>query len=434
MRGSDGVTGSLFSYVDLEDRVPANHPLRVIREVVNEVLVALDSDFAAMYSHFGRASIPPERLLRGSLIQAFYTVRSERQLMEQLDYNLLFRWFVGLGIDDPVWDHSTYSKNRDRLLEADVAKKFLAAILAHKRVAPLLSDDHFTVDGTMVQAWASMKSFVPKDAAAASNPQPPQSGGRPTVVEPPTEHERSGVETAAVAAEPAPPQTPRSPQPSPDAASPTPQNSTEAAPMITATAADTAKKSRNAEVDFHGQKRSNATHASITDPQARLYKKGKGKEAKLSFLGHAMTENRHGLVVQTQMTQATGTAEREAAKTMIETHAPGSERRITVGADKGYDTADFVADLRAMCVTPHVAQNNKGRASAIDARTTRHPGYAVRQKKRKLVEEPFGWGKTIGGLARPMRRGTPRMGFVFTFTMAAYDLIRLPRIFAEATA
>lgn len=201
--------------------------------------------------------------------------------------------------------------------------------------------------------------------------------------------------------------------------------------MTTDTAAKP-KKSRNAEVDFHGQKRSNATHASITDLQARLYKKGKGKEAKLSYIGHAMTENRHGLVVQTEMTQATGTAEREAAKLMIGAHDPGSERRITVGADKGYDTADFVADLRAMCVTPHVAQNNKGRASAIDARTTRHPGYAISQKKRKLVEEPFGWGKTIGGLARPMRRGTPRMGFVFTFTMAAYDLIRLPRIFANA--
>ena len=426
MRGSDAVTGSLFSYVDLEDRVPAHHPLRIIREVVNEVLAALDADFAAMYCDFGRASIPPERLLRGSLIQAFYTVRSERQLMEQLDYNLLFRWFVGLGVDDPVWDHSTYSKNRDRLLEADVAKKFLAAILAHSQVAPLLSDDHFTVDGTMVQAWASMKSFLPKDAAAASNP-PPEAGRPPSA---------DGAEAAA--AEPVPPnETSAAPPPQTRpavSASPT-QTTTEAAPMSTQTAnAAEPKKNRNAEVDFHGQKRSNATHASVTDPQARLYRKGKGKEAKLSFLGHAMTENRHGLVVQTELTQATGTAEREAAKIMIETHAPGSERRITVGADKGYDTAGFVADLRAMCVTPHVAQNTKGRASAIDARTTRHPGYAVSQKKRKLVEEPFGWGKVIGGLARPMRRGVARMGFVFTLTMAAYDLIRLPRIFAEAAA
>ena len=419
MRGSDAVTGALFSYMDLDDRVPADHPLRVIRAVVNEVLRALDADFGAMYSDFGRQSIPPERLLRGSLIQAFYTVRSERQLMEQLDYNLLFRWFVGLGIDDPVWDHSTYSKNRDRLLEADIAKKFLAAILAHSQVAPLLSDDHFTVDGTMVQAWASMKSFLPQEQLAP-NPPPPDTGSPPP----------SELLPITPSAGP-PPETGSNIEP--DAALPATPSTTEAAPMTTDTATKP-KKSRNAEVDFHGQKRSNATHASVTDLQARLYKKGKGKEAKLSYIGHAMTENRHGLVVQTEMTQATGKAEREAAKLMIEAHDPGSERRITVGADKGYDTADFVADLRAMCVTPHVAQNNKGRASAIDARTTRHPGYAISQKKRKLVEEPFGWGKTIGGLARPMRRGTPRMGFVFTFTMAAYDLIRLPRIFANATA
>lgn len=420
MRGSDAVTGALFSYVDLEERVPADHPLRVIRAVVNEVLLALDADFGAMYSDFGRQSIPPERLLRGSLIQAFYTVRSERQLMEQLDYNLLFRWFVGLGIDDPVWDHSTYSKNRDRLLEADIAKKFLAAILAHSQVAPLLSDDHFTVDGTMVQAWASMKSFVPKEQVAP-NPPPPDAGSPPTPAEPLPD---------APSAVP-PPETGSNIEP--DTAPPATPSTTEAAPMTTDTAAEP-NKSRNAEIDFHGHKRSNATHASVTDLQARLYKKGKGKEAKLSYIGHAMTENRHGLVVQTEMTQATGTAEREAAKLMIEAHDPGSERRITVGADKGYDTAAFVADLRAMCVTPHVAQNNKRRASAIDARTTRHPGYAISQKKRKLVEEPFGWGKTIGGLARPMRRGTQRMGFVFTFTMAAYDLIRLPRIFANAAA
>lgn len=398
MRGSDAVTGSLFSYVDLEDRVPASHPLRVIREVVNEVLVALDADFSAMYSGLGRASIAPERLLRGSLIQAFYTIRSERQLMEQLDYNLLFRWFVGLGIDDPVWDHSTYSKNRDRLLEADVAKKFLKAILAHRKVAPLLSDDHFTVDGTLVQAWASMKSFVAKE------PPPPPEGGPGSSAQAPSEP----AEKADDNAQPASTETP---MPTTDA-----------------------NKSRNEEVNFHGQKRGNATHASTTDPEARLFRKGKGKEAKLSYMGHATTENRHGLVVETEMTQATGTAEREAAKTMIESHAPGSERRLTVGADKAYDTADFVADMRQMCVTPHVAQNNKGRASAIDARTTRHQGYAVSQKKRKLVEEAFGWGKTIGGLARPMRKGKGRMGFVFTFTMAAYDLVRLPRLLAEATA
>lgn len=418
MRGSDAVTGSMFSYVDLEARVPAKHPLRVIREVVNEVLVALDPEFAKMYAALGRPSIPPEKLLRGSLIQAFYTIRSERQLMEQLDYNLLFRWFVGLGVDDPVWDHSTYSKNRDRLLDADVARKFLKAILAHRRVAPLLSDDHFSVDGTLVQAWASMKSFLPKDGATSGTP--PEVGGPPTAESAPVAEPVSPAEPSA----PPPPETAAATQalPIPD--------TTEATPMSTDTAdtATDAKKSRNAEVDFHGQKRCNATHASVTDPEARLYRKGKGKEAKLSFIGHAMTENRHGLVVETDMTQATGTAEREAAKAMIEAHDPGSERRITVGADKGYDTADFVADLRQMCVTPHVAQNVKGRASAIDARTTRHPGYAVSQKKRKLVEEPFGWGKVTGGLARPMRRGVAHMGYAFTFVMGAYDLVRLPKL------
>lgn len=425
MRGSDAVTGSLFSYVDLEDRVPAKHPLRVIREVVNEVLLALDADFAAMYSDTGRESIPPERLLRGSLIQAFYTIRSERQLMEQLDYNLLFRWFVGLGIDDPVWDHSTYSKNRDRLLKADVAKKFLKAILAHAKVAPLLSDDHFTVDGTMVQAWASMKSFVAKEPCDATPPPPVDGGGGGPVAQTTPQTTRQ-------------PEAPE-PQPTePDVAAPSAQPSrSEEAAMIPTPADMTSeadKTSRNAEVDFHGQKRTNATHASTTDPDARLYKKGRGAAAKLAFLGHATTENRHGLVVETALTLATGTAERDAAKAMIESHLPGSQRRVTVGADKGYDTAGFVAELRAMCVTPHVAQSTKGRRSAIDARTTRHAGYAQSQKKRKLIEEAFGWAKTIGGLARPMRHGKARMGFAFTFAMAAYDLIRLPRIFAEAAA
>jgi transposase len=417
MRGSDVVSGSLFSYVDLEDRVPAKHPLRLIREIVNEVLLALDADFSAMYADSGRSSIPPERLLRGSLLQAFYTIRSERQLMEQLDYNLLFRWFVGLGIDDPVWDHSTYSKNRDRLLEADVAKKFLKAILAHAKVKPLLSDDHFTVDGTLVQAWASMKSFVARDEAATDadstggGPAPGAANSEPGAAPPDAEtgSEQDGKTTAQT--------TKNQPEPTPPEDDKMPAS---------ADAADT--RSRNAEVDFHGQKRTNATHVSTTDPEARLYKKGKGAAAKLCFLGHAMTENRHGLVVETEMTQATGTAEREAAKLMINAHAPGSERRITVGADKGYDTADFVADLRAMSVTPHVAQNDKGRRSAIDARTTRHEGYAISQKKRKLVEEPFGWGKMIGGLARPMRRGTAHIGYAFTFIMAAYDLVRMPKL------
>ena len=314
----------------------------------------------------------------------------------------------GLGIDDPVWDHSTYSKNRDRLLEADVAKKFLKAILAHRKVAPLLSDDHFTVDGTLVQAWASMKSFVAKEP-------PPEDGRGSQAQAPGAPAEKAETQASAKADDKA--------QPAQAAETETPMPTT-----------DASKNSRNEDVDFHGQKRTNATHASTTDPEARLFRKGKGKEAKLSYMGHATTENRHGLVVETEMTQATGTAEREAAKTMIESHAPGSERRLTVGADKAYDTADFVAGMRQMCVTPHVAQNDKGRASAIDARTTRHQGYAVSQKKRKLIEEAFGWGKTIGGLARPMRKGKARMGFVFTFTMAAYDLVRLPRLLAEANA
>ena len=417
MRGSDAVTGSLFSYVDLEDRVPARHPLRVIREVVNEVLIALDAEFSAMYCDLGRASIPPERLLRGSLIQAFYTIRSERQLMEQLDYNLLFRWFVGLGIDDAVWDHSTYSKNRDRLLEADVARKFLKAILAHRKVAPLLSDDHFTVDGTLVQAWASMKSFVAKE------PPPPDVGATPAAGGP-------GPEGQAPTKPAGKPETPASAE----AAKSNAKADTETVTAMPSTEAEANKKSRNEEVNFHGQKRTNATHVSTTDPEARLFRKGKGKEAKLCYMGHATSENRHGLIVETEMTQATGTAEREAAKSMIESHAPGSQRRLTVGADKAYDTADFVADMRQMCATPHVAQNTKGRSSAIDTRTTRHEGYAMSQKKRKLIEEAFGWGKTIGGLARPMRKGKARIGFVFTFTMAAYDLVRLPRLLAETYA
>jgi transposase len=417
MRGSDAVSGSLFSYVDLEDRVPTKHPLRLIREIVNEVLPALDADFSAMYADFGRPSIAPEKLLRGSLLQAFYTIRSERQLMEQLDYNLLFRWFVGLGIDDPVWDHSTYSKNRDRLLEADVAKKFLKAILAHARVKPLLSDDHFTVDGTLVQAWASMKSFVPRDAVTeGADP----SEGDATLGTANADTGAAPPDAATVSAK----DDETAAQDTKDQAEPTQPEDDEM--PASADAADT--KSRNAEVDFHGRKRTNATHVSTTDPQARLYKKGKGAAAKLCFIGHVMTENRHGFVVETEMTQATGTAERDAAKVMINAHAPGSERRITIGADKGYDTADFVSDLRIMNVTPHVAQNNKGRRSAIDARTTRHAGYAISQKKRKLVEEPFGWSKVIGGLARPMRRGTAHIGFAFTFVMAAYDLVRMPKL------
>jgi transposase len=383
MRGSDIRSGELFSYVDLEQRVPAKHPLRKIRQLVNDVLASLDAEFANLYSAFGRESIPPERLLRALLLQALFTIRSERQLMEQLDYNLLFRWFVGLGIDDPVWVATVFTKNRDRLLDADVAAKFMSELLAHKEVRKLLSDEHFSVDGTLIEAWASMKSFQPKaDAAAPETP-----GGDP----------------------PAPPAPP-----TPKTAA---QTETEDQPM----------KERNTEVDFHGQKRSNATHASASDPEARLYKKGKGKEAKLCFMGHALMENRNGLIVETETTHANGFGERKAALAMINRRCPG-ERQITVGADKGYDTADFVADLRAMNVTPHVAA--KVRGSALDRRTTRHVGYLVSQKKRKLIEEAFGWGKTVGTAAKTMLRGAARVGFQFTLNMAAYNLARMPKLLA----
>lgn len=405
MRGSDRTTGSLFSYVDIEARIPAEHPLRLIRRIVNDVLAALDTEFDHLYEPTGRDSIPPERLLRGSLLQMFYSIRSERQLMEQMDYNLLYRWFVGLGIDDPVWDHSTYSKNRDRLLEADIARKFLKGILEHPQVKPLLSTEHFTVDGTLVNAWASLKSFVPKGDARSGVPPAPPAGGEaaPKDAGP---HRDSQESTGT-----------------------TPKATDKKTPMQPT---DTDTTSRNAEVDFHGQKRLNATHASTTDEEARLYRKGKGKEARLAYMGHALAENRHGLIVEASLTQATGTAEREAAKDLIHAHAPASTRRLTLGADKAYDTASFVADCRAMCVTPHVAQNTAGRASAVDARTTHHAGYGVSQRKRKLIEEAFGWAKTIAGLARPMRRGAARMGQAFTFAMAAYDLIRLPKLIATA--
>ena len=387
MRGSDTRSGELFSYIDLEQRVPAKHPLRKIRQLVNDVLVSLDAEFAKLYSAFGRESIPPERLMRAHLLQALFTIRSERQLMEQIDYNLLYRWFVGLGIDDPVWVPTVFTKNRDRLMDADVAAKFMAQLLAHKEVRKLLSDEHFSVDGTLIEAWASMKSFQPKPDGAA-------------------------------------PEKPDSDPPAPPAA-------TETTPKIvneTATKTeDQPMKERNAEVDFHGQKRSNATHASTTDPEARLYRKGKGKEAKLCFMGHAMMENRNGLIVETETTQADGFGERKAALAMINRRCPG-ERQITVGADKGYDTSDFVADLRAMNVTPHVAAKVKG--SAIDSRTTRHAGYAVSQKKRKLIEEAFGWGKTVGTAAKTMLRGVARVGTQFTLNMAAYNLARLPKLLA----
>ena len=361
MRGSDGRSGSLFSYVDLEDRVPRGHPLRSIRQIANGALSDLSGDFAAMYARLGRPSIAPEKLLRASLLQAFYSVRSERQLMERLDFDLLFRWFVGLGIDDPVWDHSVFSKNRDRLLEGEIAAKFLAAVLAQPDVKQLLSSDHFSVDGTLVEAWASMKSLKPRDGGGGSEPP-------------------AGV-------------------------------------------------GRNAEVDFRGEKRGNDTHASTSDPDALLYRKGAGMEAKLCFIGHALMENRHGLLIDTRLTRVSGHAERLAALDMIASRADRPQA-ITLDGDKGFDAADFVMELREINVTPHIARNTS-RRSAIDVRTTRHPGYAISQRIRKRIEEGFGWMKTVAGLRKTKYRGLDKVGWTFTFAAAAYNLIRLPKLMTE---
>jgi transposase len=358
MRGSDAVAGSLFSYVDLEKRVRSNHPLRVIRGVVDATLADLSAAFDALYSPFGRVSIPPERLLRALLLQAFYSIRSERQLVDRIEFDLLFRWFVGLGVDDPVWDATTFTKNRDRLLEGDVALKFLATVLAQPKVRALLSTEHFSVDGTLLEAWASTKSFRPKDGSAP----PPDAG-------------------------------------------------------------------RNGEQDFHGQKRRNETHASTTDPDARLYRKGRGKEAKLAFMGHALMENRHGLIVGAVATRASGHAERLAALHLMEPHADRPQK-VTLAGDKGFDTEDFVAELREINVTPHVAQNTNGRRSAIDGRTTRHPGYAISLRIRKRIEEAFGWAKTVAGLRKARHRGLPKVDWQFTLAMAAYNLVRLPKLLA----
>lgn len=383
MRGQDMRTGSMFSYVDIEERIPSSHALREIRQFVNAALAALDAAFAKLYSADGRPSIAPERLLRAALIQILFSIRSERQLMEQMQYNLLFRWFVGLGIDDPVWVPTVFTKNRDRLLNTDIARQFLAAILAHKDVAPLLSDEHFSVDGTLVEAWASLKSFQPKTGADGSEPPAAGEGQAPV--------EAQACEAVAPAEAPV------------------------------------ADKGRNTEVNFHGQKRSNETHASVTDPDARLYRKGGGKEARLCYMGHALMENRNGLVVDACLTHADGHAERNAALAMIEPRADRPSR-ITLGADKGYDAGDFVNELRAMNVTPHVAAKAKG--SAIDGRTTRHTGYAASQRIRKRIEEPFGWSKTVGLAAKTMLRGLGRVGGQFIFNLAAYNLVRLPKLLA----
>ncbi|MEQ5872785.1 IS5 family transposase [Sagittula sp. NFXS13] len=375
MRGTDEASGSLFSYVDLEERVPAGHPLREIRQIVNDVL----------YTDFGRPSIAPERLIRASLLQILFSIRSERQLMQQMNYNLLFRWFFGLGIDDPVWVPTVFSKNRDRLLTNDISHKVMAGILEHPQVKPLLSDEHFSVDGTLVKAWESMKSFQPKDSPPPDHDDDP-GGPPPSIQELPADTDQQT-------------QT----QPMPD----TP---------------------RNAEVNFRGEKRSNVTHASVTDPDARLYKQVPGAAAMLCFMGHTLMENRNGLVVQADLTHADGHGERKAALEMINRHSPGSTRRLTLGADKGSDSADFVAALRRMVVTPHVAQ--KARHSAIDGRTTHRPGYALSQMCRKKIEEPFGWAKTVGGMAKTFHRGPDRVRAQFTMTMSACNLARLPKLLA----
>jgi len=386
MRGADEASGSLLSYVDLETRIPARHPLRTIRQVVNDALASLDAEFEALYTDFGRPSIAPERLIRASLLQIMFSVRSERQLKEQMQYNLLFRWFVGLGIDDPVWVATVFTKNRDRLLTTEMSRKVMAAILVHREVAPLLSDDHFSVDGTLVKAWASMKSFQPKAGGAP----PDDDAGNPLGPDAPAEDQPAPIE----------PETAAMPRPS--------------------------RHKRNTEVDFRGEKRSNATHVSTTDPDARLYKKSPGTGAMLCFMGHALMENRSGLIVQADLTQADGHAERRVALSMIHAHSPGSTRQLTLGADRGYDSADFVRDLRQACVTPHVAR--KTRHSAIDGRTTRHQGFALSQKHRKRIEYPFGWGKTVGGLAQTVYRGVERVRARFVLTMAASNLARLPRL------
>jgi len=401
MRGSDRQTGSLFSYVNLEDRVPARHPLRQIKSVVDAALISLDADFAALYAIDGRPSIAPERLIRASLVQILFSVRSERQLMEQLEYNLLFRWFVGLSVDEAVWVPTVFTKNRDRLLNTEMAQKLLAAILAHEKVAPLLSDEHFSVDGTLVEAWASFKSFRPKA---------PGAGASPPGDDPPPGTGEGGISGSRGGSE----------------ASGTDEMKETAATQAT-DEGDTAI-GRNVERNWRGETWSNATHASVTDPDARLYRKARGKPAQLAYMGHALTENRHGFVVEAELTHANGTAERTAAITMINRASPGSTRRITLGADKGYDDRGFVAKLRQLCVTPHVAAKDKH--SAVDRRTTRHAGYKVSQQKRKLTEEPFGWGKDIGPIRKTMLRGLQRVGAQFILTMAAYNLAKLPRLLA----
>ena len=347
----------MFSYVSPEERVPADHPLRPIRKLTDRILESLSPTFDAMYSKMGRRSVAPEKLLRALLLQILYTIRSERMLMEQLDYNLLFRWFVGLNMDDRVWDETVYTKNRDRLLKADVARSFFQLVLGEAQELGLVSSEHFTVDGTLLEACASLKSFKKVDEEAP----PPDDPGNPSV-------------------------------------------------------------------DFHGEKRSNETHRSSTDPDSLLARKGKGKEAKLSYMGHVLMENRNGLAVDAMTTQARGTAERDAALLMAEA-IPGHQP-VMLGADKNYDTRDFVAESRNLAVTPHVAQNDKGRRSAIDGRTTWHAGYRISQQKRKRIEEIFGWMKTVGGMRKLRHRGLALVEWMFTLAAAAYNLVRIRNLMA----
>lgn len=361
MRGTDTQQSAMFSYLSPEERVPTNHPLRPIRAMVDRALKTLSSTFNGIYSAYGRPSIAPEKLLRALLLQVLYSIRSERLLMEQMEYNLLFRWFVGLNMDEPVWVPTVFSKNRDRLLEGGIAEKFFDEVLKQAREADLLSDEHFSVDGTLIEAWASHKSFQKKNRPSPA--APPDDPGNPSV-------------------------------------------------------------------DFHGEKRSNQTHESTTDPDARLARKSGGHESKLAYCGNVVIENRHGMVVDTALVRCSGTAEREAALKMAE-RLPGTHR-VTMGADKGYDTNDFVQQARGLQVTPHVARNDKRPGgSAIDGRTTRHSGYTVSQQKRKRIEEVFGWIKTVGLLRKTRHRGLERVGWMFTFTVAVYNVVRMRNLIGE---
>jgi transposase len=363
MRGKDTQQNAMFSYVSPERRVPADHPLRPIRDMVDVALKGLSRSFGRMYADWGRPSIAPEKLLRALLLQVLYSIRSERLLMEQLEYNLLFRWFVGLNMDEPVWVPTVFSKNRDRLLSGEIAEKFFAQVLEQARAGELLSDEHFSVDGTLIEAWASQKSFQKKDQNQAP---PPEDRGNPTV-------------------------------------------------------------------DFHGENRRNDTHESTTDPEARLARKSSGHESKLAYCGNVLIENRNGLVVDTELVLCSGTAERDAALRMAERIE--GEDRVTVGADKGYDTRGFVREMRERNVTPHVSQNtNRSGGSAIDGRTTRHSGYQVSQRKRKRIEEVFGWLKTVGMLRKTRHRGVFKVGWVFTFAAAAYNLVRMKNLLSAVPA